>query len=74
MRSIELPQIFQRRLQATAQTPQRRGLFLDDFIVQEIDTSADAHFGTSFLHRAGATLAPRWGAEQAQQLIIELPT
>src|SRR5260221_8059836 len=37
MRGVEFSQIRKGCLQATAETPERRGLLLDDFIVQDVD-------------------------------------
>jgi hypothetical protein len=52
MRGVELSQRLERCLQATAETPERRGLLLDDFIIQDVDGRSESvdgrHCGTSF--------------------------
>src|SRR5215470_20374775 len=42
MHGVELSQILERRLQSAAHAPERRGLLLDDFIVQDIDGRAES--------------------------------
>ena len=49
MRRVEFSQIRKGCLQATAQTPERRGLLLDDFIVQDVDGRTESIGGR---HRA----------------------